>query len=127
MRRAFLVASLLSGLAACASPEPAQTFVVFFPESSVRLDDRAKTMVGVAADWAKMHPRLSIVVSGYANPPGSTQADINTSAARAQAVFDQLVGDGVPASRITRTARGPTDYTLSSQENQQVEIRQGKG
>ena len=127
MRRAFLVACLLSGLAACASPPPAQTFVVFFPGSAVQLDAHAKTIVQVAADWAKTHPNLSIVVSRYANPPGSTQADIDTSATRAQAVFDQLVSDEVPASRIARTAQGPTDYTLSSQENQQVEIRQGKG
>lgn len=128
MRQAFLVTCLLCGLTACGgAPKPAQTFIVFFPDSSAQLDAPAKAMIEVAASWARSHPDSPVEVAGYADPQGSTRAAIEASRMRAQVVFEQLITDGVPASRIGRSARGPTDYTLSSQENQQVEIRVGAG
>ena len=63
-----------------------------------------------------------VTVSGYADPEGSQQANIAMSRTRAQVVADQLVRDGVARRRISMTAHGPTDYTLSSIESRRVEI-----
>jgi len=127
MRRIALAACLVVGLAACAvSGRPAQIFVVFFKEWSAELDGPAKGVIQTAADWAKAHPNAPVTVAGYADPEGSLQANIDISKTRAQRVFDELAADGVPAGRIARTALGPVDYTLSSQESRRVEIRIGR-
>jgi|GEM_PF-759911 len=123
MRRFGVLACLAFGLAACAgSGKPAQTFVVFFGQWSDKLDDAGRGSVRAAADWAKSHPDAPITVVGYA-PPDVQKAETGISGTRAQLVVDQLVADGIPAGRIARAARGPVDYTLSSQENRRVEIQ----
>lgn len=124
MRRVVLVACVALGLAACGGPsKPAQTFVVFFGQWAVTLDDTNRASVKVAADWAKLHPDASILVAGYADPAGAMPANIDISRKRAQRVFDQLVADGIPAGRIARSMQSPVDYTLQSQEARRVEIQ----
>ncbi len=121
MRR--LAVSLLFCLAACtASPPASQRLVVFFQEWSAALDDNALATISTAAQWAKEHPGELVKVTGYADPTGSQQANVDMSRARAQVVLDQLMRDGVPRGRIVTAARGPTDFTVSSQESRRVEI-----
>jgi outer membrane protein OmpA-like peptidoglycan-associated protein len=121
MRRLAAIALLLFAGACATQPTP-QKFVVFFTEWSAQLDDAGQGAVAAAAKWAQAHPGAPVSVTGYADPEGSMQANVDVSRTRAQVVFDQLVRDGVPADRITRTARGPVDFTLSSLESRRVEI-----
>ena len=127
MRRLVLLACLATGLVlgACAGPQPRQTFVVLFDPWATRLDESGLRSVQVAAGWAKAHPRETITVAGYAAPAGTLPQNVEISQTRAQVVYDQLVRDGVPASRIRRVMHGPYDYTLSSEESRQVEIHEG--
>ena len=102
-----------------------QKFVVFFTEWSAGIDAAGEDAVRSASDWAIRHADAPVVVTGFADPEGSAEANIELSRTRAQVVYDQLVRDGVPASRIQRTARGKVDFTLSSQESRRVEISVG--
>ena len=126
MRRLAVAFSLLVPMlftfAACGEHPASPSFVVFFSDFSSRLDAPAQGAVSAAAKWATVH-QGPVVVIGYADPNGSPAAAYDMSHARAQAVVDQLIRDGVAASRITKEARGSTDYTLSSQESRRVEIR----
>jgi outer membrane protein OmpA-like peptidoglycan-associated protein len=129
MRRLTAFALLL-GLGACAAPSPPapaplQKFVVFFSEWSASLDPPAVGVVAAAADAARQMPNAVVTVIGYADPAGSTQANLYMSRTRAQVVTDQLVQDGIAAARIQHTGRGPTDFTSSSLESRRVEIDVG--
>ena len=128
MRRLTAFACLLA-LGACAAqpaaPGPMQKFVVFFSEWSAGLDQPAVGVITAAAAAAKQMPNAPVTVVGYADPAGSSQANLYMSRTRAQVVTDQLVQDGVPAALIRHAGRGPTDFTASSQESRRVEIDVG--
>ncbi len=122
----LLVAALVLALGACATFEaPSRRFVVFYGDLSAKLDNSAEAVVSGAAEFAKRHPEQPIVVSGFADPDGTPQSNIDISRARAQVVSDQLVADGIPVGRIQRRARGAVNFELSSQESRRVEIAVG--
>lgn len=122
IRRLVLV-GLVVAVGACArSSGPPQRFPVFFQDWSAALDDPATKTVATAAQWAKDHPSSPVQVNGYADPEGSQEANKAISRTRAQVVADQLVRNGVARDRIRVTAKGPTDFTLSSVESRRVEI-----
>jgi outer membrane protein OmpA-like peptidoglycan-associated protein len=125
MRR--LVVSLLLAIAACTAPLPpaSQKVVVYFQEWSAALDDNAQSAITSAAKWAAANPTLPLTVSGYADPEGSKQANIDLSRTRAQVVKDQLVTDGVSPDRIVLTAYGSVDFAQSSIESRRVAIGLG--
>jgi outer membrane protein OmpA-like peptidoglycan-associated protein len=123
MRRLALL--LLLGIAACStsgSTAPSQRFVVFFQEWSAALDPSAQAAISAAAQFANQHPAQPVMVTGYADPDGSRQANVALSRTRAQVVVDQLKQDGVDPSRIRLSAHGPTDFTQAAVESRRVEI-----
>jgi outer membrane protein OmpA-like peptidoglycan-associated protein len=122
MRRLAVPILLLLSAAGCGGRDAAPRFVVFFTEFSTELDEPAQGSIKAAAEWARLHPG-PVIVSGFADPTPAPKTALDLSRARAQVVYDQLVHDGVAPTRISREARGSTDYTLSSQESRRVEIR----
>ncbi|MCW3473983.1 OmpA family protein [Limobrevibacterium gyesilva] len=126
MRR-MVVVGLLLALGACTVMEPdSQRYVVFFQEWSADMDATASGSVTAAAAWAKQHPSAPVIVSGYADPEGSPQANKDLSRLRAQVVADALVADGVALARIQRQAVGSVDYVMNSLESRRVEIVVGR-
>jgi len=128
MRRLISLACLLA-LGGCTALSPAAapstgapTYVVFFAEWSAAIDTPSLGVIAAAAKAAEANPKASVTVVGYADPTGSPQANVYMSQTRAQVVTDQLTRDGVPASRILHTGRGPTGFAASSQESRRVEI-----
>ncbi len=125
---------LLIALAACAVPAPApqaavpqgMDYPVYFSPWSAALDDTAQSALQHATDAAKAALRGPIDVTGYADPTGSAQANVLLSQLRAQVVADQLIADGVEPARITRHARGATDFTLSAVESRRVTVSVGR-
>ncbi|HEY2132329.1 MAG TPA: OmpA family protein [Acetobacteraceae bacterium] len=125
MRRFFAVGLMLA-LGGCAAGEGSTSrYVVFYQQWSAQLDTSAKSVVDGAAAFAMRHPTQPVIVVGYADPDGSSQANIDISRARAQVVSDELVANGVAPARIQRSARGTTDFTGTSQESRRVEIDVG--
>jgi len=126
MRRPLSFCLLLFLLGACALVEPSgQRYVVFFKGSSATLADSADSVVLAAAEWAKKHPGMPVVVASYADPYGSQKASADFTRLRAQVVIDGLIGNGVPAARIQRNEIGSVNFQIDPQESRRVEITVG--
>ncbi|HLJ05972.1 MAG TPA: OmpA family protein, partial [Acetobacteraceae bacterium] len=97
----------------------------FFTGSSAQLDAAAEGVVVGAADWAKRHPNMPIMVASYSDPYGSAQTNAAFTRLRAKAVIDGLVADGVPQTRIQHQEIGAVGFQLDSQESRRVEITVG--
>jgi outer membrane protein OmpA-like peptidoglycan-associated protein len=124
--RLLVSVGLLLLLGACALFGPSgQRYVVFFHGSSAQLDNAAEAVLAGAADWAKKHPDMPVVVASYADPYGSEQVNAEFVRLRGQAVVDRLVAGGVAASRIQRREVGPVKFESEPQESRRVEITVG--
>jgi outer membrane protein OmpA-like peptidoglycan-associated protein len=122
MRRLLMLGGIAL-LAGCAHSEPdSQRFPIFFTSWSADLDPEALGLIKHASEWATAHPNAPVLVSGFADPEGSPQANKDISRLRAQVVADQLVKDGVAATRVSQTAVGSVAFTLDSMESRRVEI-----
>jgi outer membrane protein OmpA-like peptidoglycan-associated protein len=125
MRR-LLCMCLLLWLGACMLFEPSgQRYVVFFRGSSTQMDDAAGGVLVGAANWAKKHPDMPVIVASYTDPYGSEKANADFSRLRAQAVVDGLVAKGVFASRIQPREIGSVKFQSDPQESRRVEITVG--
>jgi outer membrane protein OmpA-like peptidoglycan-associated protein len=90
MRRLFAVGLLLS-LGACALfGASGQRYIVFFGGSSAQMDDAATGVLSAAADWAKTHPDMPVIVASYTDPYGSQKANADFTRLRAQAAMTLL-------------------------------------
>jgi outer membrane protein OmpA-like peptidoglycan-associated protein len=72
----------------------------------------------------KATPSLRITVAGHADPSGSHDANLQLSLARAEAVRDYFVGNGIDASRIAVEAYGDAKlkYPATDGRNRRVAI-----
>jgi outer membrane protein OmpA-like peptidoglycan-associated protein len=122
MRAPAILFGLLT-LGACALPSPPDhTFPVFFTNDSAALDVAAQAVVMRAAAVSRQFPALPVYVAGYADRSGTPAATIAMSQARADAVANLLVSDGVPPATIKRTAVGTPPDSQPGLESRRVEI-----
>ncbi len=129
-RRLLLFAAplLAAGLLAtgCASPPPPQrVFVVFFQQDSVVPDSDALLILRRATEAAKSYAADPVHVIGFADPVGVPDQNRMLSQQRSEAVSAYLAQNGVAPARMLRSARGPTEPSLSMVESRRVEIRIG--
>src|ERR1700730_17578335 len=125
--RNLLSLCLLLLLGACALFERSgQRYVVFFRGSSAQMDASAEEVLVGAADWARKHPDMPVIVASYADPYGSQKATADFTSLRAQVVVDGLVANGVLASRIARREIGSVNFQIDAQESRRVEITVGR-
>ena len=128
--RCFVAIGLAVLLFACApvGPNPGATdagthrMPIFFEEWSTALDHDGLSAVGAAAEIVRQHPGVPVMVIGYDDPEGSMQENLSLSRDRAQVVMDALVLAGIPASQITREAKGAATYTSAAWESRRGEI-----
>lgn len=140
----FALGAALLGMAACAEvpppapvvaapPPPAapaprampargQALPIFFEAWSANMGEAAEGALRDAAKLAVDHPRVPILVTGYADPRGSREANMLLSRLRARVVTDFLVENGVPARRIRVTYRGATPG-MDSLESRRVMVQ----
>lgn len=80
---------------------------VFFAAGSAELGQRARIVLSAQARWLASHPELRAVVEGHADD-GALSPDQSSklSEARAAAVRDRLVEEGIAASRLTVSGVG---------------------
>lgn len=125
MRRVFLLALLM--LPGCALlPSSGQRFVVFFPDSGVKLDDAAAQVVAAASDQAVAHPDRVVIVAGFADPSGTPAANAQVIRDRTTAVSEALAARGLPAARIQVRDAGQVEFALNSQESRRVVVTVGR-
>ncbi len=102
-----------------------RTYIIFFQEWSAGLDASALKTIASAVSAARAEPGAAVIVTGYADPLGSVQANIYLTETRAQVVTDQLAADGLDPARVRRYAVGKVPYQLTSQESRRVVITIG--
>jgi outer membrane protein OmpA-like peptidoglycan-associated protein len=71
---------------------------------------------------ARQAPQTPVLVTGYASPPGSSEANELLSRLRARMVADAMIERGVAPARIRIIGRGPTPG-MEALESRRVEVR----
>ena len=87
------------------TPEPLRE-TIGFPEGGSDLDDAARTALRTVLDSPQMAENWPIILRGHSDAGGSGDANLNASTARAEAVRDAMVDEGIAADRITVIAFG---------------------
>ena len=82
--------------AAVPAQAPARSYLVFFDWDKATLTDRARQIIGEAADNSTKVQYTRIEVNGYTDTSGTQQYNQGLSIRRAKAVQAELVKDGVP-------------------------------
>ena len=115
-------------VAPAAAPAPARTFLVFFDWDRADLTDRARAIIGEAAQNAQRTGSARIEVAGHADRSGTPQYNQRLSERRAQAVAAELERRGIARSAMTLQAFGesrplvPTADGVREPQNRRVEI-----
>lgn len=79
---------------------------VFFAPSSAELGGNAHRVLQAQAKWLKANPGFGLEIAGHADEPGSAAANEALSMARAKAVRQRLIAEGVAAERLRLSAHG---------------------
>ncbi|MDB5590075.1 OmpA family protein [Enterovirga sp.] len=104
----------------------------YFREASAELDSVARETLNKQAEWLKRYPRWKVKIQGFADDPGSKEANVAVSAKRAQAVRSYLVEQGVSPDRMTskgygrdRLVRDCADLSCKSQNRRVITNLEG--
>jgi len=112
---AALALSTASGLGVAPSAYAAEVriegpMMVFFGPNASTVEGQAipvlENIKGTLEHIRTGVPKAAVLIEGYADPGGETQGADKLSQARAKAVRDFLIAQGVPAAAITVRARG---------------------
>ncbi len=109
-------------------PGQVRSFIVFFDFDRSNLTPTAVNTIKQAADQAKAGRTTRIDVTGHTDRAGTDAYNMALSLRRANAVKDQLVRNGIPATQIVVVGRGesqplvPTADGVREPQNRRVEI-----
>lgn len=73
---------------------------VYFTSGSAELDDVARETLDLQAAWLNSHRSWLVKLQGFADDPGSGEANVKLSDRRAKAVMDYLASKGVSPQRM---------------------------
>jgi outer membrane protein OmpA-like peptidoglycan-associated protein len=102
---------------AAAAPAPSRTFLVFFDWNRADLTERARQIIGEAAQQARAQRTTRIEVAGHADTSGNPQYNQMLSRRRAETVAAELVRLGVAREEIAVTAFGETQPLVATADN----------
>ncbi len=95
---------------------------IFFTFNSTRIRYSQLATVEAVRDTMLADPTLHILVEGYCDADGSTDANTNISTFRAQAVKDCLVSYGIAPERITVVGKGTDTEATNPEQARRAEI-----
>ena len=131
MNKAQQDAAAARNAAANAKPEvrevvkekPVTAFAVFFKIGRSEITAQDKVNIGLAAKIIKQNPDKKYKVSAYADKAtGSAATNQRLTDARAKAVYDALVAEGVSESQLEIVSNGGTDNMFGTNELNRVVI-----
>jgi len=102
---------------------------LFFDSNKATLKPRSRTELSRLVEFLRQDPSLRVEVAGYTDNVGTPAANLSLSQRRAQAVFDYLTSQGVPASRLRAKGYGETrplaanDTEAHRAQNRRIELR----
>ena len=78
----------------------------FFAQGSAAVDDTARVTIAKQANWLNANSQWQVKLQGFADDPGSDAQQMSLSQKRADAVRNELIAQGVSASRIRSKGYG---------------------
>src|SRR5581483_3755958 len=119
MKRALLfsVALCLAWSGQALAQQQPGHYVVLFAFDKSTLDETARATIASAAEAFKRTGSAQISVQGHTDTAGNAVYNQALSERREQAVTNELVRLGVPASSISGTAVGETDLQVPTADN----------
>jgi OmpA-OmpF porin, OOP family len=103
--------------APAAAPQAARTFLVFFDWNRADLTERARQIIGEAAQQARTQRSTRIEVAGHADRSGTVPFNQALSRRRAETVAAELVRLGISRDEIAVTAFGETQPLVATADN----------
>ena len=95
-----------SGILGTASDGSSVTDRIFFATDSSVVDAEGQAALDKQAAWLKGNTSVNVTVEGHADERGTREYNIALGERRATAAKNYLVGQGVPASRISTISYG---------------------
>jgi outer membrane protein OmpA-like peptidoglycan-associated protein len=123
-----VVAPVAPAPAPAAAPAPARTYLVFFDFNRADLTDRARQIIGEAAQNSRGTGTTRIEVAGHADRSGTPQYNQRLSERRAEAVAAELERRGISRSQMSIQAFGESRPLVATADgvrepqNRRVEI-----
>jgi outer membrane protein OmpA-like peptidoglycan-associated protein len=114
--------------APAAVPAPVRSYLVFFDFDRADLTDRARQIIGEAAQGARRGQSTRIDVTGHTDRAGSAQHNQALSLRRAEAVAGELVRQGIARADIAIRGEGESSPMIATADgvrepqNRRVEI-----
>lgn len=99
--------------AAAPAPEP-ERYQIYFEFDSAQLTPTGQRIVAAAAEDIRRENAATVEVQGHADRAGTDDYNRELSAARAEAVKDVLVSQGIPADAIRTQARGEAEPVVTT-------------
>ena len=90
---------------------------VHFAYDSYELDGAARDALTRNLDWLRQNSRAKIELEGHCDSRGTIEYNLALGAKRAKAVKDYLVGQGIPAERVSTISYGK-ELPLCHEENE---------
>jgi peptidoglycan-associated lipoprotein len=79
---------------------------VFFDTDSSSLNDEGQSSLTRQAEWLKQYGNINVTVEGHADERGTREYNIALGERRASVTKRFLVGQGIPANRISTISYG---------------------
>jgi outer membrane protein OmpA-like peptidoglycan-associated protein len=104
---------------------------IFFGPGSAALGNRALAVLAAQATWLLARPGVEATIEGHADDAQAGSDDEQLAAARAAAVRDRLVAEGVGPERLQLSARGARDpiascdYGACASQNRRIVVQVG--
>ena len=101
---------------------------VLFEVNGADLQPGAQPQLLRLVEFLKLNPDRKVLIEGYTDSIGSSEYNLQLSLLRAESVQSFLVGNGLPADRITAIGYGetrpeaPNDSATGRQQNRRVEV-----
>ncbi len=102
---------------------------IHFENGAAQLTSESRFQIQDLADIMKKYPAMRIEIGGHTDNTGDAAANLELSKARADAVYQELIKDGVDASRMTAVGFGDTKPIASNdtedgrQKNRRTEFK----
>ena len=90
---------------------------VHFAYDSYDLDGAARDALTRNLDWLRQNSRAKIELEGHCDSRGTIEYNLALGAKRAKSVKDYLVGQGIPAERVSTISYGK-ELPLCHEENE---------
>ena len=101
---------------------------VLFEVNGADLQPGAQVQLFRLVEFLKGNPDRQILIEGHTDSTGSSEYNLQLSLLRAESIQSFLVGNGVPADRVTAVGYGdtrpeaPNDSETGRQQNRRVEV-----